>query len=50
MSTKETTSLRDAAILMGTRQPALILAPSISSRGVVNMAAIACSEALGSGA
>ena len=34
-------------ILMGTRQPAHILAPSVSSRGVVNMAAIAASEALG---
>ncbi len=33
-------------ILMGTRQPAHILAPSVSSRGVVNMAAIAASEAL----
>ncbi|HWU16406.1 MAG TPA: NADP-dependent malic enzyme [Devosia sp.] len=34
-------------ILMGTRQPAHILAPSVTSRGVVNMAAIAASEALG---
>ena len=32
-------------ILMGTRQPAHILAPSVTSRGVVNMAAIAASEA-----
>jgi malate dehydrogenase (oxaloacetate-decarboxylating)(NADP+) len=34
-------------ILMGTRQPAHILAPSVTSRGVVNMAAIAAAEALG---
>lgn len=33
-------------ILMGTRQPAHILAPSVTSRGVVNMAAIAASEAV----
>ncbi|MEO8684500.1 MAG: phosphate acyltransferase, partial [Devosia sp.] len=33
-------------ILMGTRQPAHILAPSVTSRGVVNMAAIAATEAL----
>jgi malate dehydrogenase (oxaloacetate-decarboxylating)(NADP+) len=32
-------------ILMGTRQPAHILAPTASSRGVVNMAAIAAAEA-----
>ena len=32
-------------ILMGTRQPAHILAPTVTSRGVVNMAAIAASEA-----
>lgn len=32
-------------ILMGTRQPAHILAPSVTSRGIVNMAAIAASEA-----
>ena len=31
-------------ILMGTRQPAHILAPTVTSRGVVNMAAIAASE------
>ncbi|RYE71739.1 MAG: NADP-dependent malic enzyme, partial [Hyphomicrobiales bacterium] len=31
-------------ILMGTRQPAHILAPSVTSRGIVNMAAIAASE------
>ncbi len=35
-------------ILMGTRQPAHILAPSVTSRGVVNMAAIAAAEAVGS--
>ncbi|KFC71781.1 NADP-dependent malic enzyme [Devosia sp. LC5] len=34
-------------ILMGTKQPAHILAPSVTSRGVVNMAAIAATEALG---
>lgn len=33
-------------ILMGTRQPAHILAPSVTSRGIVNMAAIAASEAV----
>jgi len=33
-------------ILMGTNQPAHILAPSVTSRGIVNMAAIAASEAL----
>jgi malate dehydrogenase (oxaloacetate-decarboxylating)(NADP+) len=33
-------------ILMGTRQPAHILAPSVTSRGVVNMSAIAASEAI----
>jgi malate dehydrogenase (oxaloacetate-decarboxylating)(NADP+) len=32
-------------ILMGTRQPAHILAPSVTSRGIVNMAAIAATEA-----
>ncbi|MFK4810914.1 NADP-dependent malic enzyme [Devosia sp. ZW T5_3] len=32
-------------LLMGTCQPAHILAPSVTSRGVVNMAAIAASEA-----
>lgn len=32
-------------ILMGTRQPAHILAPTVTSRGIVNMAAIAASEA-----
>jgi malate dehydrogenase (oxaloacetate-decarboxylating)(NADP+) len=34
-------------ILMGTRAPAHILAPSVTSRGIVNMAAIAANEALG---
>jgi malate dehydrogenase (oxaloacetate-decarboxylating)(NADP+) len=34
-------------ILMGTRQPAHILAPSVTSRGIVNMAAIAATEAAG---
>ncbi|WEJ57909.1 NADP-dependent malic enzyme [Devosia sp. FJ2-5-3] len=33
-------------LLMGTRQPAHILAPSATSRGVVNMAAIAAAEAV----
>ncbi|MEO7224352.1 MAG: NADP-dependent malic enzyme [Devosia sp.] len=33
-------------ILMGPRQPAHILAPSTTSRGIVNMAAIAASEAI----
>ncbi len=33
-------------ILMGTRAPAHILAPSSTSRGIVNMAAIAATEAL----
>ena len=33
-------------ILMGTHQPAHILAPSVTSRGIVNMAAIAATEAL----
>ncbi|UJW83901.1 NADP-dependent malic enzyme [Devosia sp. SL43] len=33
-------------ILMGTQQPAHILAPSVTSRGIVNMAAIAATEAL----
>jgi malate dehydrogenase (oxaloacetate-decarboxylating)(NADP+) len=35
-------------ILMGTRSPAHILAPSSTSRGIVNMAAIAATEALDS--
>jgi malate dehydrogenase (oxaloacetate-decarboxylating)(NADP+) len=31
---------------MGTSKPAHILAPSVSSRGIVNMAAIAANEAI----
>lgn len=34
-------------ILMGPRQPAHILAPTVTSRGIVNMAAIAAAEAVG---
>jgi len=34
-------------ILMGARQPAHILAPSVTVRGIVNMAAIAATEAIG---
>ncbi|MCR6671403.1 NADP-dependent malic enzyme [Devosia ginsengisoli] len=34
-------------ILMGTRQPAHILAPSVTSRGIINMATIAANEAIG---
>lgn len=34
-------------ILMGTKAPAHILAPSVTSRGIVNMAAIAANEAVG---
>jgi malate dehydrogenase (oxaloacetate-decarboxylating)(NADP+) len=33
-------------ILMGTRQPAHILSPTVTSRGIVNMAAIAATEAV----
>jgi malate dehydrogenase (oxaloacetate-decarboxylating)(NADP+) len=33
-------------MLMGTNAPAHILAPSTTSRGIVNMAAIAASEAI----
>jgi malate dehydrogenase (oxaloacetate-decarboxylating)(NADP+) len=36
-------------ILMGTRAPAHILAPSTTSRGIVNMTAIAATEAIDSG-
>ena len=36
-------------ILMGTRAPAHILAPSTTSRGIVNMTAIAASEAVAFG-
>ncbi|WP_449394946.1 NADP-dependent malic enzyme [Devosia riboflavina] len=34
-------------ILMGTRQPAHIVAPTVTSRGLVNMAAIAAAEVVG---
>ncbi|WIY53761.1 NADP-dependent malic enzyme [Devosia sp. YIM 151766] len=34
-------------ILMGTRHPAHILAPTVTSRGIVNMSAIAATEAAG---
>ncbi|MCF4099859.1 NADP-dependent malic enzyme [Maritalea mediterranea] len=34
-------------ILMGTARPAHILAPSVTSRGIVNMTAVAVSEAIG---
>ncbi|CAN7432103.1 NADP-dependent malic enzyme [Devosia sp. LjRoot3] len=36
-------------ILMGTRQPAHIVAPTVTSRGLVNMAAIAAAEVVGKG-
>jgi len=39
-----TNALAVGPILMGTRAPAHILAPSTTSRGIVNMAAIAASE------
>jgi malate dehydrogenase (oxaloacetate-decarboxylating)(NADP+) len=41
-----TNALAVGPILMGPRQPAHILAPSTTSRGIVNMAAIAASEAI----
>jgi malate dehydrogenase (oxaloacetate-decarboxylating)(NADP+) len=41
-----TNALAVGPILMGPRAPAHILAPSVTSRGVVNMAAIAASEAV----
>ena len=41
-----TEALAVGPILMGTRAPAHILAPSTTSRGIVNMAAIAATEAL----
>jgi malate dehydrogenase (oxaloacetate-decarboxylating)(NADP+) len=41
-----TNALAVGPILMGTRVPAHILAPSTTSRGIVNMAAIAASEAV----
>ena len=42
-----TNALAVGPILMGPRAPAHILAPSTTSRGIVNMAAIAASEAVG---
>ncbi len=41
-----TGALAVGPILMGTRKPAHILAPSVTSRGVVNMASIAATEAV----
>ena len=41
-----TNALAVGPMLMGTRAPAHILAPSVTSRGIVNMAAIAATEAL----
>jgi malate dehydrogenase (oxaloacetate-decarboxylating)(NADP+) len=41
-----TNALSIGPILMGTKSPAHILAPSVSSRGIVNMAAIAANEAV----
>jgi len=41
-----TGALSVGPILMGTRKPAHILAPSVTSRGVVNMASIAAAEAV----
>jgi malate dehydrogenase (oxaloacetate-decarboxylating)(NADP+) len=41
-----TNALAVGPILMGPRSPAHILAPSTTSRGIVNMAAIAASEAV----
>jgi malate dehydrogenase (oxaloacetate-decarboxylating)(NADP+) len=41
-----TNALAVGPILMGPRAPAHILAPSTTSRGLVNMAAIAASEAI----
>jgi len=40
-----TDSLHVGPILLGTAQPAHILSPSVTSRGVVNMAALAVVEA-----
>jgi len=37
-------------ILMGTAKPAHILSPSVTSRGIVNMTAVAVSEAVGADA
>jgi malate dehydrogenase (oxaloacetate-decarboxylating)(NADP+) len=41
-----TNALAVGPILMGPKSPAHILAPSVTSRGIVNMAAIAASEAV----
>ncbi|HEY8594343.1 MAG TPA: NADP-dependent malic enzyme [Devosiaceae bacterium] len=41
-----TNALAVGPILMGPQSPAHILAPSVTSRGIVNMAAIAASEAI----
>ncbi|MBJ6986232.1 NADP-dependent malic enzyme [Devosia sp. MC521] len=41
-----TNALAVGPILMGTKAPAHILAPSVTSRGIVNMAAIAANEAV----
>ena len=41
-----TDALSVGPMLMGTRKPAHILPPSITSRGIVNMASIAVTEAL----
>ncbi len=41
-----TDALSVGPMLLGTRKPAHILAPSITSRGIVNMASIAVTEAL----
>jgi len=41
-----TDALSVGPILMGVRRPAHILAPSITSRGIVNMASIAATEAI----
>ncbi len=41
-----TDALAVGPILIGTNKPAHIVAPSITSRGIVNMASIAAAEAL----
>jgi malate dehydrogenase (oxaloacetate-decarboxylating)(NADP+) len=41
-----TDALAVGPILMGTAQPAHILAPSVTSRGIVNMAAVAVADAI----
>ena len=40
-----TNALHVGPILLGTAKPAHILTPSVTSRGVVNMSALACVEA-----